>query len=659
MGILSQEQLQKLMAAIPSKKRAESVGIIPIGREEKQVFKNLDASNQTIQRAQAFEDSAIEKAAARNRGSVLLTGAPKVLEESGLAATGFEFDESQLIAVEKLVNGRHVALIGAAGTGKTTMVKHAMARLIYGDENVKNPLGIRQLSENQGPSIAICAFTGIATQVVTAMLPAWLKPACKTIHGLLEYKPADEEGKMFVPTRNSSKKLDHDLIVIDEASMLGLDLWHNLVDALRPHTRIILIGDLNQLKPVADATMFAYALAAGLNNEHGWSIAELTTIHRQKEPAANKIIDASQAILKGKRPVFDQPDDPDWRVLGYPLPIQAKAAHDQIVGAVNWLRTFPTPGNPERPVFDPYRDLLLTAGNGEDDSNSASLIQQIPLNGSLSRIIEPLTEEHPMYIVDAGRDTKRFAVGHRVMATKNESPDTKDRVTNGQTGRITSIVNNPAWSGNRSQFGTEKEVLEFRTKQAAAAQAAMRGESTEISGFSLAAFDTSKLNANSLNEAKTDKQSSHIVTVDFSNGATRSYKSAAEVNGIQLAYAMTVHKAQGSQADTVIVIVHQACKGMLSREWFYTAVTRAKRRVIILYTEMGLNVAFSKQQIFGASLGEKVARYQAVMDAGKTHVRLTAYNKMTEVDNGNEFDTDDESDDQSDADDRTGAEGFT
>jgi exodeoxyribonuclease V alpha subunit len=440
---------------------------------------------------------------------------------------------------------------------------------------------------------------------------------------------AGEKG-MFKPSRTSHAKLDHDIIVIDEASMLGLDLWHNLVDALRPHTRVILIGDLNQLKPVADATMFAYALSAGIDEKDGWSIAELTTIHRQKEAAANKIIDGAYAILNGKQPKFDNPQtDPDWRFIGYELPINASQAHDRIVGAVDWLRKVPTPGEPERLLFDPYKDLLLCAGNGYDDNDSSAFVQQAPLNGTLSRLIEPPSSEHPLYIIDAGRESKRFAVGHRVMATKNEPPDTKDRVTNGLTGRIIRITANSNWSGNRNLFGTEEEVMAFRRTQA---QTTMQ---SGMANFSLSAVDTSKFTAN---ETKDEKQSSHIITIKYVNGAERSYATMADVLAIQLAYAVTVHKAQGSQADTVIVVVHQAVKKQLSREWFYTAVTRARRRVIVLYTPQGLSVACARQQIYGANLAEKVNRYRMTMENGNQHVRLKAREVMFERGpNGDEY----------------------
>lgn len=616
---LTQEQISKLMSSITLKQRAKVVGLPPAATTEDRRTENYVNSQNT----RNAEKAAATAPTQHDRGQIKLLGAPRTLEDSGLTANGFTFDESQLVAIDTLTQGRHVCLIGQAGTGKTTMVKHALAQLIFGSDSVAEPYGIRSLSGEQGPSIAICAFTGIATQVVKDTLPGWLHGACKTIHQLLEYKPVDNDSGdefskgMFRPTRNAEAKLDHDIIVIDEASMLGLDLWHNLVDALRPHTRVILIGDLNQLKPVADATMFAYALSAAIDGKHGWSIAELTTIHRQKEPAANKIIDAATAILQGRfnKTMFDQPTDPDWRVIGFELPANASHAHDAIAKAIDYLRKQPTPGTLDRALFDPYNDLLLCAGNGDDENNSASFVQQIPLNGTLSRIIEQPSDEHPIYIIDAGRDIKKFAVGHRVMATKNESYLMKDRVTNGMVGRITNIEWNKNWSGNRALFGSEGEVLAFRTAQAKASL------ESAMANFSLASVDTSAMMANTGDK---EKQASHVVTVKFKNGAERVYRSSSEVSGIQLAYAMTVHKAQGSQADTVVIVVHQAVKAQLSREWLYTGITRAKRRVIILYTSMGLATAVNRQQIFGKDLKEKVDRYRMTMQQGRQLVRLEA-----------------------------------
>jgi superfamily I DNA/RNA helicase len=181
-------------------------------------------------------------------------------------------------------------------------------------------------------------------------------------------------------------------------------------------------------------------------------------------------------------------------------------------------------------------------------------------------------------------------------------------------------------------FGTEKEVMEWRNQQAKAALASTGNElGVDFNSFSLSALDTSKMMAM---EKDQEKQASHIVTVKYVNGAERTYRTASDVGSIQLAYAVTVHKAQGSQADTVIIVVHQAVKKQLSREWFYTAVTRAKRRVVVLYTPMGLSTAVARQQIFGANLREKVNRYRQVMEGGNVMVRLRARDVMTEMDRG-------------------------
>lgn len=632
---LSPETIARLMASIPSTAKARVAQVPVTTNEQRHMLKELDAKSSQEAKKDEAEAKRHSESIALLRGKIALAGAPRRLEESGLTASGFHFDESQLAALKVLIHGKHVALIGAAGTGKTTMVKHALAQLIYGGEGI-DPLGIRQLDGDQGPSIAICAFTGIATQVIRSTLPAWLHPCCKTIHSLLEYKPPLESGEdskrmMFVPTRNRRNKLDHDVIVIDESSMLGLDLWHNLIDALRPNTRIILIGDINQLKPVADATMFAYALSAGLDGKHGWSIAELTTIHRQKEAAANKIVDAAHSILNGRKPSFDMPSTTvDWRFCGVELDSNTSKAQSQIIRIVEGLRQTPIPGETDVKFYDPYKDLLLTPGNGYDEQDSASFVQQAPLNAVLSRIIEPPSDAHPVYVIDAGRVSKRFAVGHRVMATKNEGYMTKDRVTNGLNGRITKIENNPDWSGNRNLYGTEKEVNENTLALLNRMKETQSNTPEQNFALSFASIDTSKFGAKTESE---DRQASHMLTIVYANGAERKYKTAADIASIQLAYSMTTHKAQGSQADTVIVVVHHANKRQLSREWLYTAVTRARRRVLVLYTRMGLDTAIHRQQIYGANMREKVNRYRLAMESGNRIIRLEAYITLTEDDN--------------------------
>lgn len=583
-----------------------------------------------------FETHAHDSTGYHQRG-MISSNYPQLKEESGLINPDIVWDEFQTSAIKKLAKSQYAALIGAAGTGKTTLVKALLAGIIYGDEELGlDPIGIRDIDEKAGPSIALCAFTGIASQVIRKNLPDWAAPACKTIHTLLEYSPENFEyndevtgelkvGTHFVPTRDASRPLEQDVIVIDEASMLGLNLWHQILDACRPNTKIILIGDINQLKPVADQTMFAYALAESLQPDSPWVVAELKKIHRQKEPEANRIIDTAHEILSGKRPTFDDPNSPNWRVIGFKLDNSPTKAAQQIVGFTHMLTTKKGPDG--QVIYDPHRDRIMTAGNGEDMNQSSSAVQQITINETLCRLVDPPSEDHPVTIIDAGRVERRFCVGHRVMATKNEPPDQKDRVTNGMTGRVLEIEKNPKWQGEHGLVGSEASVKEFRRQAAQRTIAQMKGEKAESKMFELgdvANFVTQAIdNKDTKEERVGDQPASHIVTVKFDNGATRRFGTKSQVESLCLAYATTVHKAQGSQCDTAIIVCHHAVKMQLNREWLYTGWTRAVRRVICLYTDLGIATAVSKQQIYGKTTAEKIQRYAEVMARGDKIVKLT------------------------------------
>lgn len=547
--------------------------------------------------------------------------------ESGLIDLSMELDESQEAAIKTVAGNRYSCLIGAAGTGKTTLVKRVIAQFIYG-LNGTEELGLRLLDGRQGPSIAIVAFTGKATAVLKDNLPQWLHPAVKTIHGLLEYAPVTEGSGMFYPTRNSGNPLHHDLIVVDEASMVGLDLWHNLVDACTAETRIILMGDLNQLTPVADAPFFAHVLAACLDPNHEWQVAELTKVHRQKGVGGQRILDTAYTILDGKVPTFDPVAvGKPWRVAGIELPPKTEDAHNVIVRTLFGLqrmRAHLEDGTEDsRSIYNPYDDLVLTAGNGDEDGQKGAAVQQAPINESLSRLLLPETEDHPVYLIDAGRAIRQFSVGDRVMCRKNETPGTENRVTNGLTGRITNIEWNPTWNGDRTRFGTRTEVLRFQQQKLAE----FRGEAVDPLAMaamhdaldSLATMDVSDV---AVKDETRGQPASHKVTVAYENGAVRTYDTATGVEGVQLAYAMTTHKAQGSQADTVFIVVHSSVKHQLSIEWLYTAVTRAKQRLVIFYNDLGIRTACSRRQIFGRTLAEKIQRYQALVEKGDKIVRF-------------------------------------
>lgn len=551
--------------------------------------------------------------------------------EARLVPTGFELDESQKRAIDNLLNEQYGCLIGAAGTGKTTVTKFLVDKLIYDPEST---FKARKVAGHL--NIAFAAFTGMAVQVIKENLPEWLHPCCMTIHSLLEFMPQEQfnekTGKTtmpFIPTRNAERPLDYDLLIIDEASMLGMDLWNQLRIACLDGTRVIFIGDLNQLPPIIGESVFAYALSQ-------WTVSELTHIHRQKGPGASKIIDIAHMILNG-RPATEivnaldkMKGNPHWRVAGAVVDSKAKKAAGTILATVNVLRNMVHENG--SPVYDPYRDRIMTAGNGYDEMRESSLVQQYPINEALALAIQPSTEEHPRYLIDAGKGgTKHFSVGNRVMATKNESPAKKDRVTNGLTGVITRIVENAQYTGNPHKFGSEIAIAKYQRTQfalmsgedsadALEARAALEADSEVYNLESIADELSNRLAMASsdeeIDQASGEKWSSHTVYVKFVNGAEREYWSKTQMESLQLAYASTVAKCQGSQFPTAIIIVHDAVKEQLCREWLYTAVTRAQSHVILFYTDYALRICLNRQKIFGSTLQEKIERYRVWMTEG-------------------------------------------
>lgn len=581
-------------------------------------------------------------------------------------------DPSQVHAVHTLVREQYGCLIGAAGTGKTTTTRMLLHTLMNGDlkagiepmrielvdisqyrkavsENEEDEAAIREeeilrAGTSRIPAIALCAFTGQATQVLRKNLPSAWRANAMTIHSLLAFAPEEymkEDGTKsmrFVPTYTEYLKMPWDVIVVDEASMVNLELWHMLLRAAKPGCRFYFIGDLNQLPPPVGMGILGFALAK-------WVVCELNVVHRQADDAANRIVDMAWAILRGNydevvKCVDDPKSNANWRVMSFELEHTVSKAHQQVINIASGLskKLIDASVNPNQPaIYDPFRDRIMTPGNGFNPEDPGHLLGQFPLNESLSQIFTD--SSIPRIIIDAQRVTKRFAEGYRVMATKNEPHDMPNRVTNGQTGRIVGIDINPKWFGDRRLVGDENEVARNRKSMVASALAGQRIEEkikqakAQADGID---FDELSDLAEQINTGgKQDKISgpaSHIVKIKFDNGAYREYSLNADVEQLQIAYASTTHKAQGAEMPTAIIVVHHANKFGLSRENLYTAVTRAKERVILLYTQHGLRIALAKQKVSGRNLAEKIRSYQQLMGGedglGFKHVNV----KLTEAD---------------------------
>lgn len=599
----------------------------------------LDGSQSRDEDVESYGDYAggVEESSV---AAVDILSAPSIV-----AGINFTLDPSQEAAIIRLASEPCGCLIGAAGTGKTTTTKMLVHTLMYGnmawgveplrlktvDIKKYHERGADKGKKKKGsdsekgtiiPSIAMVAFTGQATQVLKKNMPKEWARNVMTIHLLLGYAPttyekADgTEGTRFEPSYTKYNKMPWDVIIVDETSMVSVDLWHQLLDASKPGCRFYFIGDLNQLPPPIGAGVLGFALSK-------WPVCELTVVHRQADDTANRIVDTAHRILRGEAPEFDDTAaGPGWRVAGMQLKHSSEDAAEQIIRVAYQLSKLDYKDG-TGPVYDPWRDRIMVAMNGFNPDRPNYVLGQEPLNEELSRVFAGKDSER--IIINAKKKIKKFSVGYRVMATKNEPPNVENRVTNGLTGKIIDIKPNEKWTGDWDMVGPEKQVRANRAARMAQLEtheAMSDGERANSLGEAISNFRLKATPGKSESggaDEDSEKQGgpcSHIVTVAFDNGGSREYRLNAQVEQLQIAYASTVHKAQGAEMPLAIVVIHHNQKMMLNREMLYTAVTRASQRVLLLYTDQGLRIALNTQKISGKTLAEKIRQYQELLGEG-------------------------------------------
>ena len=210
------------------------------------------------------------------------------MSQSSGITKGLELDETQIRAVDACCNldNRVVAITGAAGTGKTTILQNVY-RHIY----------------RQGISVVLCAPTGKAAKRITEATGI---EAC-TIHRLLEYPHPGERdpktGKTLIttdPKRDRNYPLDYKVILADEYAMVNDEVHRNLLDALPSGGAIRMFGDANQLQPIESLKSLQRKDSAFLRMLSKFDGIRLSTIHRQAGDSS--IISNGQRIIQGMMP---------------------------------------------------------------------------------------------------------------------------------------------------------------------------------------------------------------------------------------------------------------------------------------------------------------------------------------------------------------------
>ena len=420
-----------------------------------------------------------------------------------------ELDPMQHRAVIESIKHGLLVLTGGPGTGKTTTI-NTMIRFF----------------DSEGMSILLAAPTGRAAKRMTEATGY----EAQTIHRLLEVNVnPEEEGSIGGFLRNSQNPLEADVIIIDEMSMVDLPLMHALLSAVVPGTRLVLVGDVDQLPSVGPGSVLKDIIASGR-----FPVVTLTRIFRQA--GESDIVVNAHKINAGEPVVLDNKSR-DFFFL-------RRQDADTIIGVVIMLIQKKLPkyvhAHPnEIQVMTPTRKGLLGVER---------------LNGILQRYLNPPQEGRTEREING----RLFRVGDKVMQIKNNyqlewEVSTKFGLT---VDKGTGIFN--------GDMGIITEINEYT-------------ETLEVE------FDESR-------------------KVKYSFEMTEE---------LELAYAITVHKSQGSEYPAVIIPLLAGPKLLYTRNLLYTAVTRAKKCLTIVgsdavFQEMIQN---KNEQARYTSLTERICEF--------------------------------------------------
>lgn len=384
---------------------------------------------------------------------------------------GITYDEMQRRAIEASLKSGIMILTGGPGTGKTTVIKAMIT--IFGE---------------LGMEIALAAPTGRAAKRMSDATST----EAKTLHRLLCMEYSDEDNCRFA--KDESDRLDEDVFIIDECSMIDTSLAEAFLKAVKPGARIILIGDSDQLPSVG-----AGNILSDLIRSERFNTVKLTKIFRQSENSF--IVSNAHLINEGKMPEISGKDG-DFFFLSRPSD-ESTARTIAELCKTRLPKTYGKAASEGIQVMTPSRK-----GTCGTDS----------LNAMLQEYLNP---------PEAGKKERRFRErvfreGDRVMQTKNNysiewSRDGSEGcgIYNGDIGVIEKI-----------DHSSSEMTIRFDDK--------------------LCSYDFTLL------------------------------------EDIEHAWAITVHKSQGSEYPFVIIPLYSCAPMLLTRNLFYTAVTRAERMVILV-----------------------------------------------------------------------------
>lgn len=405
--------------------------------------------------------------------------------------TGINLSENQKYAVKASLQNGVSVITGGPGTGKTTIINTIM-----------------KIFEHSGFATAIAAPTGRAAKRITETSGY----EASTIHRLLEYYYSEGEDTMRFG-KTSEDPLQYDAVIIDEASMIDILLMNGLLSAIKPGTRLVVVGDADQLPSVGAGNV----LRDMIDSEVIYSV-KLTEIFRQAKESL--IVVNAHKINRGEYPDCNEKDK-DFFLL-------RKKSEKEMLETIKSLCVKRLP--------DYYQDCDAIHDMQVLTPVRKGLLGSINLNKELQRVLNPPSEE----LAEKTFGDWIFREGDKVMQIKNN-------------------------------YQLEWKRLEDFTE----GQGVFNGDV----GF-IQTIDKE------FNEITVVYDENRFVKYDFS-----------QMDEIELAYAVTVHKSQGSEFPIVIMPVSWFPPMLATRNLLYTAVTRGKKAVILVGSENKMHAMVDNNRI--------------------------------------------------------------
>ncbi|MGP5337230.1 exodeoxyribonuclease V subunit alpha [Psychrobacter maritimus] len=447
--------------------------------------------------------------------------------------------EHQIKAINVTNNNAFSIITGGPGTGKTYTVAQLVIALQQATESGGDARESIRFSTDSA-SLALAAPTGKAAQRMQESLQAALDAAdvelqlqeAKTIHRLLGI------GRTGRPRYHANNPLGEDIIIVDEASMLGVELANYLVSAVKPGARLILLGDANQL-----AAVDAGAVLADLCR-----IPLLQPIHAELTESRRFTADSGIGKLAYQINKTETDTHAIWQLLKHD-----QALSFQYVNSINTLQTEASLDNKIKNSLSKNKDI-----------SNLNLNYHPYVNKIKTLLINPIEKSVPESIKDTIAS---------LIETFNQF-------------RVLTAGHNGEWGDHYiNNYFTQWHLTELKLPL---------GQNTWFHGRPVMVlqnnYELGLFNGDIGFCLQTGDERSRL-EVFFENKKQGIAVNLLNEEVIATAYAMTIHKSQGSEFDHVAITFDNSHARLLSKELIYTAVTRAKKQVTIYSTKSALEKA--------------------------------------------------------------------